>query len=293
MENLSTDQDQYQDEIIIIKCSLEKMIEAFFKDYEIIWHDPNVNSQENQQYMAELKKLCKVKTFTKWKEAENYIKGAKTICHVITSGTNGELFVKEIFSSQNVPNILTFCRNENHHSTWTKNYHQKVLCTETKIEDVISQIQKNLLGWHKQSSSLKLDLPAFVRIFNDWDKSQMNHLHRYLKVIPNFTNRAQAKKDFLNLSKGVYTDDENTKLIARFEQTYNKYDMEAILKWYTRQSFLYKILNNCLRIATSDSTQYCRFLLKDVEKAIKDQYQTKSKNFSGLLYRGAYLSEGE
>jgi len=105
MESLSADQNQ---DDIIIKCSLEEMANAFFKAYEIIWHDPNVNSQENQQYLTQLETLCKVKTFTEWKEAEDYVKAAKTVCHVITSGTNEELLVKEIFSSQNVPKILTF-----------------------------------------------------------------------------------------------------------------------------------------------------------------------------------------
>jgi len=287
MNNLPTEQDE-----IIIKCSLEKMAKAFFKDYEIIWHDPNVNSQENQQYMAQLEKLCKVQAFTEWKDAENYIKAAKTVCHVITSGTNGELLVKEIFSSANVPNVFTFCRNEEYHLNWTQNY-QKVLCTETKIEDVIAQIQKNLLEWQKQTSSLKFDLPAFAPIFDDRDKSQMNHLHFYLKVIPHFKNWKQAKEDFVNLSKRVYSDKKNEKLIEDFEHTYNEYNKEAILKWYTQQSFLYKVINNCLRIATSDSIQWSRLLLKDLEEAIKAQYETKSKNFSGLLYRAAYLSEKE
>jgi len=121
----------------------------------------------------------------------------------------------------------------------------------------------------------------------------MNHLHRFLKVIPNFHNREQAKNDIIKLSKGIYLDEENIKLIADFEKNYNEYSMEGILRWYTQESFLYKVTNNCLRIATSDSIQYSRFLLKDIEQAIKDQYKTKSKNFNGLLYRGCYLSDKE
>ena len=289
MESLPADQEQDE---IIIKCSLEEMTKAFFKDYEIIWQDPNVNSQENQQYLTKLEKLCKVKAFTEWKQAENYLNTAKTVCHVITAGTNGEFLVNEIFSSQNVPRIFSFCQDEEEHSPPSKHY-EKILCTETNIEDVIAQIQKNLLRWYKQTSSLRLDLPAFAPIFDDHDKSKMNHLHYYLKVIPSFHNRAQAKNDFASLSKAVFSDKKNEELSAEFEQTYNKFDKEAILRWYTQQSFLYKMINNCLRIATSDSIQWSRFLLKDIERAIKDQYQTTSKNFSGLLFRAAYLSEQE
>ena len=277
---------------IIIKCSIEEMTKAFFKDYVIVWHDPNLKSQENQQYIAKLKWYCEVFTFTEWEKASAYVKGAKAVCHVVTSGTNGELLVKRIFESENVCNIYLFCENEEYHSTWAKDY-DKVSCVETDIEAVMYHIEQNLLGWEKEASSLKLNLPTFAPIFNDSDKSEMNHLHRYLKVIPNFKNREQAKNDFLALARGVYSDPINAKLLEEFEKNYNEYNKEQTLKWYTRESFLYKVTNNCLRIATSDSIQYCRLLLQDIEQAIKDQYQTKCKTFNGLLYRGAYLSQEE
>jgi len=105
MENLSP-------EDIIIKCSFGEMIRAFFNDYVIVWHDPNLTSQENQQYMAQLKKFCEVLTFTEWQKASLYIKETKAICHVITSGTNGELLVKAIFSYTNLANSNVFCRNK-------------------------------------------------------------------------------------------------------------------------------------------------------------------------------------
>jgi len=277
---------------IIITCSIEEMMKAFFKDYAIVWHDPNVDNQENQQYIIKLRQFCEVFTFKEWKEASICIKEAKLLCHVITSGTNGELLVKEISASQSVSNIYIFCGNKAHHSTWAQNY-PKVSCVETEIEAVLHKVQQNLLEWYKEASSLKLNLPAFAPIFNDSDKSEMNHLHRYLRVIPNFKNREQAKDDFVRLSRKIYSDQANAKLLEEFEKNYNEYNKEKTLRWYTRESFLYKVTNNCLRIATSDSIQYCRLLLKDIEQAIKDQYQTKSKNFNGSLFRGAYLSEKE
>ncbi len=36
------------DKEIVVKCSIEEMMKAFFKDYVIIWHDPNANNQQNQ-----------------------------------------------------------------------------------------------------------------------------------------------------------------------------------------------------------------------------------------------------
>ncbi len=277
---------------IIIKSPLEEMIKYFFKDYVIVWHDPDLNSQENQGYRAQLEAFCKVLTFTEWEKARDFVYEAKEICHVITSGTNGEIFVKEIFEKDNVRNIYVFCGNKEFHEIWAQNY-QKVQCVETDIKIVLNRIQKNLEEWLQKEESLKVNLPAFAPIFNDSDKSQMNHLHLYLKIIPDFINRDLAKNDFVALSKKIYSHPGGANVIEEFEQTYSQYDKEQTLRWYTRESFLYKMTNKCLRIATSDSIQYCRLVLKDIEKAIKEQYQTKSKNFNGLLYRGTYMSEGE
>jgi len=277
---------------IIIKCPLEEIIKSFFKDYEVVWHDPNLNSQENEQYMAQLKKFCPIQCFTEWEKALIYLRETKKLCHVITSGTNGELLTKEIDSKENVSNIYVFCRNKDYHVIWSKNY-QKIACVETEIQDILNQIQQKLLEFYKQSSSLTYNLPAFAPIFNLTHKSQMNNLHRFLKVIPNFENREQAKSDFIALSRGIYSDEENKSEIENFEKNYNEYNMGSILKWYTRNGFFFRVTNNSLRIATSDSIQYCRLPLKDLERAIKEQYQLKSKNFNGLLYRGAFLSGEE
>jgi len=104
------------EEDLIIKCPLDEMLKCFFKDYVVVWHDPNINSKENQGYLLQIEKLWRVKTFTEWNEASGYVKSAKEILHVITSGTNGEHFIKEISSGHNVSNIYIFCGNKKYHS---------------------------------------------------------------------------------------------------------------------------------------------------------------------------------
>jgi len=93
---------------IIIKCSLKDMVKCFFRDYEIVWHDPNVNSEENQYYKVELEKFCEVKRFIEWQEASAYVQGAKAFCHVVTSGSNGESLVQEISRNDNIGEIYIF-----------------------------------------------------------------------------------------------------------------------------------------------------------------------------------------
>ena len=39
---------------IIIKCPLEEMVKQFFKDFIVVWHDPDIGSQENQNHITQL-----------------------------------------------------------------------------------------------------------------------------------------------------------------------------------------------------------------------------------------------
>jgi len=109
-------------EDIIIKCELGEMVKCFFKDYVIVWHDPNVKSPENEKYRAQLEKFCEVKAFTEWEKAVDYVLTANASYQVITSGTNGELLVKEIHANPNVSSIYIFCGNRDYHSIWARHY---------------------------------------------------------------------------------------------------------------------------------------------------------------------------
>ena len=170
------------------------------------------------------------------------------------------------------------------------NKYPKIVAVENDFEDLLKKINKTTTEWQRKSSSLRVNFPAFAPIFNDYDKSENRYLGIYLTGLVNFKNRNQSKTDFLNLARAIYQDKTH---IEDFSQNYNDYNMESILKWYTKESFLYKLTNNCLRIATSDSIQYCRLILKDLQTAIKERYELKDKDFSGLLHRGAYISAEE
>src|SRR5207237_1096229 len=71
------------------------------------------------------------------------------------------------------------------------------------------------------------------------------------------------------------------------------YNAKEILNWYTKETFLYKVVNNALRIASKESINTSRMIFKHIERAIKDIYMERSKNFSGLLFRGARISQEE
>ena len=265
---------------IIIACDVDELAKLFFKEYIIIWYDPKAGSESSLERLKKLNANIEVKVFNNIEEASYCVKTSSVMCQIITPNINGEFFVEMISDASSILSIYVLCDTKDQETEWIKKH--------PKISMAGSNFTKLTTKMH--NDSLKMDFPAFAPVFDDMDKSKTNKLHFYLKGLVHFYNGKQAKDDLLALAHKVYKDKQN---MQEFTDTYTKYDMALILTWYTKQSFLYKMVNNCLRIATSDSILYTRLVIKDLETGIKERFQTKSKHFDGLLYRGTYLSDQE
>jgi len=270
-------------EDIIIKCHYADIAKLFRQEYAVIWHDPNINSQTNMALRELLKTTnSSLYTFAEWERASNYIKNIQISCLVITSGNNGKLLVESIAKLAHVSEIYLFCFNTDLHKEWAQEF-KKVALVDNHFHSIFIKITQKI-------NSLRTDFPAFAPAFDANDTSTLNHLNLYLKGFRQFNNRKQAKQDFLNLANTIYQDKNN---MHDFHFNYDEYDMEKALTWYTKQSFFYQTVNNCLRLASIDAIQYARLPLRDVEDAIKQQFLTKSKSFNGLLYRGTFMLDSE
>ena len=270
--------NQQGKEDVIIKCEIGAMVKQFFKDFVIVWFNPNINSPENFSFIAQLERFCQVKTFTQSQETLAYIKEAKATCHVITPSENE--FIAQVCEEPNVYGVYVVGKSQQENLP-------KILCVETNLPNILFKIQKNLIRNYEQKVSSGF---RFAPIFNEIDQCHLTFRHLYLKTLPHFKNIAQAKNDFLTLCKILYTDEKSFDFIIDLTENY---DEKNILTWFTQPSLFSKVINRCLAISSSDSLQYCRLPIHDMQKAIHDQYLKKNKHSGGLLYRAVSLAENE
>ena len=281
----SQQQPQIPPEEFDIKSTIPDIAAKFLKECLLIWHDPNVNGQHNLPIAEALRTICDIKRFSDWEKAARFIKETSAVCHVITSGTNGELLVKEIYDLPNVWSIYIFCGNVEFHSSWAKNY-SKVACVQNQVTPFVSTVNGEVCRWQREVSTLRLGFPGFMLLFDDEAKMDFS------ASVVSFENRQEAKRDFIKLTRGISNDKRH---IDEFEQTYNDYDMRTILNWYTKESFLYQVTSHSLKkiLGISDSFLYCRLIIRDLSRAIMEQYRIKSISFSGLVYKDTYFSHKE
>ncbi|CAF1583027.1 unnamed protein product, partial [Rotaria sp. Silwood1] len=95
------------------------------------------------------------------------------------------------------------------------------------------------------------------------------------------------KQELVDCWKINYRNNESElRKIEEFIETYNSNDA---IRWYTRDSGLYRILNAALRNENLDVIIAFRFLIKDIYKQLRDEYKKEDIH----VYRGQMLAKTE
>lgn len=93
--------------------------------------------------------------------------------------------------------------------------------------------------------------------------------------IPSPPNNPQ--RDFIEEAKHLYHDNKyKSREIDQFGREYRSQDA---IKWYTRDSFVYRLVNKALRTRDIYLIFKFRFFIQDVYKQLKDLQQNKLKGF--------------
>ena len=113
------------------------------------------------------------------------------------------------------------------------------------------------------------------------------HSQVSLDVLLRMKCNSTDKNELITLCKQEYkNNDEELEIIDEFERDYTS---DRALWWYTRESFLYRLLNKALRIQNMDMLFLFRFFIRDLEQQLI-RYQCTSRI---RLYRGQSMSREE
>ena len=267
------------EEEVMVMCDVKNMAQEFRQEFTVICYDPLMSSQAKEKLEKEIEIVIQGTNFyTNFDELQKRLKDWKDPpYHLILSGKDeAEKIINEVDNLKDLLGLYIYCD-----CPQMKQINSEKVDFQRTLSELVPKIKEGL----RTRSKLKYTFPAFTTNFDAWDKSHIYNIHHYLKGLIHFKNRKQAKEDFVKLARKVYQDKESE--LIKFEEGYHQYNKEQILSWYTRDSPIYKLINNCLRISSLDSILYCRFILKEMERAIREEYQQKSKGFNGEVYRGA------
>ncbi|CAF1058414.1 unnamed protein product [Adineta ricciae] len=206
---------------------------------------------------------------------------------LIISGTSGQECVFQFAQEVQVTTIYVYCMDVDRHRTWGEK--------TKKIRCVVSDPTNLLTRLHADIKEFSGRWPLCEQSFRQALTAKSEWYHLFLLAICHRPKHIQSSyKEMFAECRAYYENNPGViRHIDKFAQTYKAEN--AILE-YTRDSFLYRIVNHALR--TQDIATIRKFspFIYDMYSQVSEHYRKFRLAKDGsirALYRGQYLSTEE
>ncbi|CAF1632520.1 unnamed protein product, partial [Adineta ricciae] len=104
------------------------------------------------------------------------------------------------------------------------------------------------------------------------------------QILLEFNDNEQARRAFIQLCREQYID--NARELVIINQFEHDYERHSPAWWYTRECFLYKMLNKALRTQNFDISYQIGFFIRDLHRQIEQLHENPITDTPQILYRG-------
>ncbi|CAF3140136.1 unnamed protein product [Rotaria socialis] len=274
-----------------IAMSADDNLETF----TLVWLDASVNTtDENRDAQNLLKKtIHQLKAFQDPPQCEKYILSLPVEDRVvlIVSGQLGREHLPKYHSYQQLLSVYVYCYNQELNEQWAVTY-PKIKAVVTNLNELIARIQFD--HEKRQESRIYESLP--ISIFDPQIphekltanlQGQLVHSQLLINCLLRMDSDKNDKQNLIALSKTVYRKNRTElKAIDAFERDY---EPQRAIFWYTKNSFVSRLLNKALRIQNIDILFVFQFFIVDIRRQL-EKSQCKARV---TVYRGQLMSKNE
>ena len=230
----------------------------------------------------------RVELFNDLRDCLNILRERLETIVLILSGKCAEQCLRSIHSLSSIDSIIIFCARPHKYRYLMNNVYIKILaCIATEAELVQCvhtwidlKCQTHFYTWNNQADNSN-QLTRHTALF------LANYL---LPTCIEFEACRKYKQEMLNVCRAYYAQRESElNHIKEFELTYTEAD--AIM-WYTRDSFVHKIVNRVLRSFDSTKLRAIAFYIGDLRKQLREsRFTNKFKRYDNCLSWFSYDNE--
>ncbi|CAF3838532.1 unnamed protein product, partial [Rotaria sp. Silwood1] len=264
------------------------------EDFTVIWLDANINKSEDcLNTKVQLRSIINyIKTFDMMDDCIDCINEYYTEkIFFIISGVLGEQLVPKIHNLKQIQYIYIYCLDKDKHEQWISNY-AKIQGVFTDRNTLCSTLKQDVIERTKNTNIVENSL----RNLNE-NRTSLLWFEILLEVLIRMEYDKKDKADMIEQCRLYYSDNESVlKDIDEFDQNYTP---ENAISWYTRNSFVFRLLNKAFRTENIDIIFIFRFFVKDLYKQLKELNEEFLKFledldiFNIILYRGQLMTYDE
>ncbi|CAF3544687.1 unnamed protein product [Rotaria socialis] len=166
---------------------------------------------------------------------------------------------------------------------------------ETECYTVSKITNEKQIIQNVEEVNLPLPLPLPLIIY-DQEHTHLFMAHqRTIDTLLCMPHTLESKADMLAEFRHAYSD--NQEALAQIDNFENIYNSNAAVQWYTRDSFVWRTINQALRSSNVESMFKLRYILTDLYAHLQESYDQKHLSFQMLtpeiFYRGQMMSREE
>ncbi|CAF0957099.1 unnamed protein product [Adineta steineri] len=257
----------------------------------LIWLDNNIN-ENNADCNNTIKQLKRVvnniNTFTDSEQCIEFIRTINNnkVCMVV-SGSLGKHIVPHVHDMSQVDTIFIFCNNQQWHKQWAKEW-PKIKGVFTDITSICEALKQASLQCEQNATSI-----SFVASNKKLDQLDPSFMYTQIlkEILLTINFEVKHFREFITYCREVYADDENeSKNVNQLQTTYKN---NIPIWWYTWDAFLYRMLNQALRLMDVDMIIRMGFFISDLHRDIQrlhsEQFGGHQSGTTFTVYRGQGL----
>ncbi|CAF0982705.1 unnamed protein product [Didymodactylos carnosus] len=261
----------------------------------IIWLDLNVSSTtDNLNAKVRLRQAINhFETFEdKQKCIDHIVSLESEKIYFIISGSLGESVVPLIHDKPQIEAIYVFCFDKAKHEKWAKGY-EKVCAVSTNIDDICDQLTKDVAVSSNNLVSMTAVSPNTPGKEINKQEASFMYFQLLVNILTQFTHKDSTKQELIDLCRMDYAgNNKELNVIDQFDKMYSK---EQAIEWYTKECFLYRMLNKALRTQDVDMLFKLGFFIKDLHEELHNLQNSSTTHLGRTItvYRGLGIPNKE
>ena len=261
----------------------------------LIWLDGNIdeNRSDCRNTIRCLRDAVNnVNTFTDNQKCIQFLEDMadEQICMII-SGAFGQQIVPCVHNLSQVDSIFIFCGNKKYHEGWAKDW-SKIKGVFTKIEPICEALEQTARRCEQNAISMSMiddDNGGAEKTRDRLDPSFM-----YTQIMKEILLTISFEKEhidqFIQHCREAVAD--NDKQLKYVNELAHSYDQHTPIWWYTRECFLYPMLNRALRTMNADLMIKMGFFISDLHQHIEKLHQEQFGSHESIQHLTVYRGQG-
>lgn len=261
------------------------------EDVRIIWLDANIDYLDDTRYMKDLLEINPAtQLYTCLTKCISLIKSIQDE-HIIlvVSDAFADQILSQIHNLRSLAEIFILCEINTSFVKLRSKY-SRILNIFTDRDSLLASVRDTFRILQKQSVAFSF-FDQKQKSTRDLSKESSTFIWYQLLIdaLNKMPHDKKAKTDMLKLCTDYYQNDpEEKKQIKKFDDSY---EPEEAIAWYTRECFLFKLLNKALRTEDIELLYLFRFFIADLCTQLKKANLKITDNLP--LYRGQQLPNEE